>query len=71
MSASDQFRSGGPRTTTDAALANMPEQRPLARRRRQILDDETMDGPGPDTPEREPALVKGLIGRLIGVFRSI
>jgi hypothetical protein len=47
-----------------------PEQRLLTRRRRQILDDETMDRLDPDTPERKDAWVRDFIARLAGVIRS-
>jgi hypothetical protein len=49
-----------------------PEHRLITvRRRRQILDDQTMDRLELDTPEREDAWVKDFIGRLAGVFRNI
>jgi hypothetical protein len=49
----------------------VPEQHLLdARRRRQIIDDQTMDRLELDTPEREDAWVKDFINRLTGVLRS-
>jgi hypothetical protein len=49
-----------------------PEQRlNTVRRRRQILDDETMDRLELDTPDREDAWVKDFIGRLTGVLRNV
>ena len=50
-----------------------PEQELLrtTRRRRQIMDDRTMDRLELDTPQREDAWVKDFIGRLAGVIRSI
>lgn len=49
-----------------------PEQQLMsARRRRQIIDDETMDRLELDTPERRDAWVKDFIGRLTGVLRNI
>jgi hypothetical protein len=50
-----------------------PEQELLraTRRRRQIMDDETMDRLELDTPQREDAWVKDFIGRLVGVVRNI
>jgi hypothetical protein len=48
-----------------------PEQRLITvRRRRQIVDDETMDRLELNTPEREDAWVKDFIARLTGVIRS-
>jgi hypothetical protein len=47
-----------------------PAQRP-AGRRRQILDDETLDRPELDKPEREKARVKNFIDRLTRVIRNI
>jgi len=48
-----------------------PEQGLVARRRRQILGDETMDRLELDTPEREDAWVKDFIDRLAGVIRNL
>jgi hypothetical protein len=47
-----------------------PEQI-LARRRRQIMDDRTLDRLELNTPERENAWVSDFIGRLAGVIRSL
>jgi hypothetical protein len=47
-----------------------PEQLMTARRRRQILDEQTMDRLELDTPEREDAWVRDFIGRLTGVLRN-
>ena len=47
-----------------------PEQ-PPARRRRQILDDETLDRFEHETPEQKSAWVKDFIDRLAGVVRNI
>jgi hypothetical protein len=43
----------------------------LVRRRRQILDDETLDRFELDTPERKSAWVKDFIDRFAGVIRNI
>jgi hypothetical protein len=49
-----------------------PEQRLItAPRRRQMLDDRTMDRLELDTPELEYAWVKDFIDRLSGVLRNI
>ena len=50
-----------------------PERLFVARRRRQILDDETMDRLVLDmpAPEREDAWVKDFIGRLADIIRGV
>jgi hypothetical protein len=50
-----------------------PEERLLrgAPRRRQIMDDRTMDRLELGTPQREDVWVKDFIDRLVGVIRSI
>jgi hypothetical protein len=47
-----------------------PEQLLLARRRRQMWDEQTMDRLELDTPEREDSWVKDFIARLTGVIRN-
>jgi hypothetical protein len=47
-----------------------PEQI-LARRRRQIMDDRTMDRLELNTPERENVWVRDFIGRLAGVIQTL
>jgi hypothetical protein len=42
----------------------------LARRRRQILDDDTIEAPEPHTPEQEDSWIGDFIARLAGVLRS-
>jgi hypothetical protein len=50
-----------------------PERLFVARRRRQILDDETLDRLVLDmpVPEREDAWVKDFIGRLADIIRGV
>jgi hypothetical protein len=50
-----------------------PERLLVARRRRQILDDETMDRLVLDmpVPEREDAWVKDFIGRLADIISGV
>ena len=48
-----------------------PEQRLVARRRRQIMDDETLDRLELDTPEHKDSWVRDFIARLAGVIRSM
>jgi hypothetical protein len=50
-----------------------PEEQLLraGRRRRQIMDDQTMDRLELDTPQREDAWGKDFICRLAGVIRNI
>jgi hypothetical protein len=47
-----------------------PEKLLVARRRRQILDDQIMDRLELDTPEREDSWVKDFVARLAGVIRG-
>jgi hypothetical protein len=47
------------------------EQLLTARRRRQILDDETLEPFEPEKPEKENAGVKGFIDHLAGVIRNL
>ena len=48
-----------------------PEQLLAARRRRQILDDETLERLEPGKPESKIAPVKDFIDHLAGVIRNL
>ena len=48
-----------------------PEQLLVARRRSRILDEETVEPFGLDTPESESNWAKNLINRLARVIRNI
>jgi hypothetical protein len=48
-----------------------PEQLLAARRRRQILDDETLERLEPGKPESENAPVKDFVDHLAGVIRNL
>jgi hypothetical protein len=49
----------------------MTPERALIRRRRQILDDETLSKPIPEIPASEDTWVRSLIHRLSGILRDI
>jgi hypothetical protein len=68
------FTTGGPQASSVLLQASQNREVALvleARRRRQILDDESVEPFEPDTPESENAWVMNFIDHLAGVIRNI